>query len=335
MSHLSKLIVTILLIIHFSGEARTPFDGLCGKELMDAVRKEATPILTYSSDSIWEMLYNLYGDGHSMIFDPFSTKKYYYGEKLHSPSGLSHTSILYPGWWDEKYSESVKNDILNRLPAIIQVVEAKKDYPPGTVTVALSQGETWKIGIGIIQGIEVNFYQPPLNFEGDIARTAYCLICVYPESFWHGLGSNFFTDGNPPGFTNWTLRQLTTWNLNDPVSAEEKERNIKIEKIRGKSNPFVDYPTLADHIWGEKKTIPFVSTESPGHEQRIPLHASYRISDPRIDLWSPLLPENTLWTINGKEVKKSIQPKEYGVGIHELRFRTDNTRGKLLIEITQ
>lgn len=41
---------------------------------------------------------------------------------------------------------------------------------------------------------------------------------------------------------------LRKWNREDPVDAEELERNEKIAALQGNRNPFVDYPELADKI---------------------------------------------------------------------------------------
>ncbi len=39
----------------------------------------------------------------------------------------------------------------------------------------------------------------------------------------------------------------------DPVSKKELDRAIEVNKIQGNRNPFIDYPELAEYIWGEKQ----------------------------------------------------------------------------------
>jgi hypothetical protein len=42
------------------------------------------------------------------------------------------------------------------------------------------------------------------------------------------------------------------WHRQDPVSQKEVDRNNGIQQTQGNRNPFIDYPYLAEFIWGEK-----------------------------------------------------------------------------------
>ena len=46
------------------------------------------------------------------------------------------------------------------------------------------------------------------------------------------------------------MEMLLEWNKLDPVDALEKQRNRVCEDIQKNRNPFIDYPELADRIWG-------------------------------------------------------------------------------------
>lgn len=39
----------------------------------------------------------------------------------------------------------------------------------------------------------------------------------------------------------------------DPVSQKELDRAVEVNKIQGNRNPFIDYPELAEYIWGNKQ----------------------------------------------------------------------------------
>ena len=39
----------------------------------------------------------------------------------------------------------------------------------------------------------------------------------------------------------------------DPVSQKELDRAVQVNKIQGNRNPFIDYPELAEYIWGNKQ----------------------------------------------------------------------------------
>lgn len=44
---------------------------------------------------------------------------------------------------------------------------------------------------------------------------------------------------------------MMKWHREDPVSQKEIDRNNGIQATQGNRNPFIDYPYLAEYIWGE------------------------------------------------------------------------------------
>ncbi|MBP6231364.1 MAG: endonuclease, partial [Paludibacteraceae bacterium] len=45
------------------------------------------------------------------------------------------------------------------------------------------------------------------------------------------------------------------WHRQDPVSPKEVTRNNAIYAHQDNRNPFIDYPELAEYIWGNKNTL--------------------------------------------------------------------------------
>ncbi|MDR1585102.1 MAG: endonuclease, partial [Prevotellaceae bacterium] len=60
-----------------------------------------------------------------------------------------------------------------------------------------------------------------------------------------------------PGFSSWCERFYLTWHRNVRVSKKESDRNNEVEKHQKNRNPFIDYPELAEYIWGDKKGQPW------------------------------------------------------------------------------
>ena len=54
------------------------------------------------------------------------------------------------------------------------------------------------------------------------------------------------------GLTKYGIVLLMKWHREDPVSQKEIDRNNGIQATQGNRNPFIDYPYLAEYIWGEK-----------------------------------------------------------------------------------
>jgi hypothetical protein len=70
---------------------------------------------------------------------------------------------------------------------------------------------------------------------------------------WQSNGSaNEILNGTQfPCFDPWFLNLLFTWNVADPVSQKEIDRNNVIYKdFQHNRNPFIDHPEYASLIWG-------------------------------------------------------------------------------------
>ena len=56
-------------------------------------------------------------------------------------------------------------------------------------------------------------------------------------------------------FTTWAINLLLKWHRNDPVSQKEIYRNNAVYGIQNNRNPFIDYPELVEHIWGNLQDV--------------------------------------------------------------------------------
>lgn len=93
------------------------------------------------------------------------------------------------------------------------------------------------------------------SWHGDVARAVFYMAVRY-----NGLN---VVNGNPPqdpdGFIG-DLATLLTWNTSDPADDFEMNRNNYIYTWQVNRNPFIDYPNLADYIWGAHAGEPWFST---------------------------------------------------------------------------
>lgn len=83
------------------------------------------------------------------------------------------------------------------------------------------------------------YFEPQDSAKGDTARIIFYLFVRYSEA-----DSYDFTA------VAQSLEMLLEWNRLDPVDEWEMERNDETAKIQGNRNPFIDYPELAEIIWG-------------------------------------------------------------------------------------
>lgn len=93
-------------------------------------------------------------------------------------------------------------------------------------------------------------WEPGDNVKGDVARIIFYMHTRYSGNGEPNLNIVDFT----PTFPNSQMGKLSTlleWNELDPVDAFERRRNDVIYGWQKNRNPFVDYPELANRIWGD------------------------------------------------------------------------------------
>ena len=137
-----------------------------------------------------------------------------------------------------------------------EVAGAKNYYGNGTgtagtwstdrPTIASAAGE-------VIQG-SGNVFEPKDQYKGDFAR-GYMGTIIKWQLANMTTSNNFFSGEYTPsgyfGFTKKAVVLMMKWHREDPVSQKEIDRNNGIQATQGNRNPFIDYPYLAEYIWGE------------------------------------------------------------------------------------
>lgn len=97
----------------------------------------------------------------------------------------------------------------------------------------------------------------PGTWKGDVSRAVFYMAVRY-----NGLS---VVEGNPIDNPNGQIGDLTTlinWNQLDPSDDFEMNRNNYIYTWQMNRNPFIDYPSLVDYIWGANAGQPWFSNLS-------------------------------------------------------------------------
>ncbi len=137
-----------------------------------------------------------------------------------------------------------------------EVAGAKNYYGNGTgaagtwstdrPTIASTAGE-------VIHG-SGQVFEPKDQYKGDFAR-GYMGTIIKWQLANMTTGNNFFSGTYTAlgyyGLTKKAVVLLMKWHREDPVSQKEIDRNNGIQQTQGNRNPFIDYPYLAEYIWGE------------------------------------------------------------------------------------
>ena len=134
-------------------------------------------------------------------------------------------------------------------------------------------------------------YELDDEFKGDLARTYFYMVtCYISTNFTQAAGGQkmFTYSGGKAQLTQYSIDLLLKWHREDPVSERELARNEviygnpvynKSKYKQGNRNPFIDYPELAEYIWGDKQSMtvnvsvldsPYANEEpgsDPAHDQ--------------------------------------------------------------------
>ncbi|MDE6485133.1 MAG: endonuclease [Duncaniella sp.] len=300
----------------FPAELPTQFNGLGGAALRAAVADEYAPSLQVS-----EVIDMRGGCDITKYFDPF-------GGGVVDATGWHYGMIVPDAWMDEKSPV----DMYNLLMISDETAAARKDYPLGTVENPVYDNRIWRAGTTAVAGLPIGFYEPPVDYRGDFARVFFYYVTVHSPLSLAPRGYTMLDGTVYPAFTPYGMAVLMDYHRSDPVSEDEMRRVDMIASVQGNRNPFVDYPVLAEYLWGDRMDK---SVEIPG--EAVPLRSTYRISDERIDLVSSYVPADAAWTVDGKSMNAAfIVPARLGKGKHQLRYTSPSgAAGMLTINIVE
>ena len=306
--------------------------GRKGEALKTTLQKHYTPTRLIESSSIYETVVKINGN-----IDRFT------GTATDTDTETSHTTAgaaLHPDWlrmWPEK-KDAVSRDMHNLGLIDKSVAADRATRPLGNVTDVRIQGSGWAIGYAPYgEHDQMECFEPAAEYKGDFARTMFYMATIYTATLWYDWGNIVFEPNIYPSLRKEAAATYMKWHREDPVDEQERLLNDKIEDIQGNRNPFIDHPELAEYLWGDKKDIPYRS-ENPSDPDntdrpKIPLHGVYKLNDGYIDLYSPYVSAEAQWSVDGKSASGTLSIHTLGTGVHELRYTTENEKGKLLITI--
>ena len=229
---------------------------------------------------------DVYPSGHTnagKIWDMYSTVLWVPGNKecgsYSAEGGCYNREHSMPKSWfggsDNYKSTNQGCDLVHLVPTDGYVNGRRSNYAFGEVASAsyTSNGGLSKLGSSknslsvtestisgtSVSGISATVFEPDDEYKGDFAR-----IYMYMRARYASLnlaqadgGTVHFSTTTSPasdskyGFKDYSVILLMKWHRQDPVSQKEIDRNNQIEKMQGNRNPFVDYPIIAEYLWGK------------------------------------------------------------------------------------
>ena len=253
-------------------------NGKSGQSLFDAVQKvtkEGYTSLGY--DGLWGAFKTTDKKSNGKVWDMYSDCSWTFGSdqcgSYSSECDCYNREHSIPKSWFGGSESGPGCDIFHLVPTDGKVNGVRSNYAFGEVSSASYTYDGAKKGsaksITIIGGNTIagsagttiscsgTVFEPRDEYKGDFARgyMGSLLKWAGDKSFTTGDGSKIFTttfSSGSFGLTKYGVALLMKWHRQDPVSQKEIDRNNGIQQTQGNRNPFIDYPYLAEYIWGEK-----------------------------------------------------------------------------------
>lgn len=260
----SFLLLSLFVAISFAQQAYyTSVDGIKGGEalktaLYNLVKNHKQISYGSGTNSTWGAFYTtdaVVENGNRRVLDMYSSEVRYFGSKGSAVSGMNIEHSVAKSWWGGTKNNAYC-DLHHLNPSDQNANSRKSNYPLGELTsVSWDNGVTF-VGKAIIDGKSQNAYEPCDEYKGDFARVFMYMFTCYQDLTWEYTWMNY-EKSTYPTLKPWAVQLLLKWHKQDPVSEKEVNRNNAVYAVQGNRNPYVDYPQLADYVWGDSVNYVF------------------------------------------------------------------------------
>lgn len=284
---LTNILLATFAMVAFAGTVTPPadlpayysgVDGKSGSSLFDAIHSvtvkgfktlgydgaltayQTTDV--YPADSVGKA---------GLLWDMYGGCNFTAGDECGNYSGecdcYNREHSIPKSWWGGNKNETY-SDIFHLVPTDGYVNNRRSAYAFGEVDNVTYSYKGAKLGspktISAENTMNGNLsltspkspvFEPIDQYKGDFARGYLGILAHYTSlSITKGDGSAIFSgasgSSNTFGLTDYGIALLLKWHRMDPVSQKEIDRNNGIQQTQGNRNPFIDYPDLAEYIWG-------------------------------------------------------------------------------------
>lgn len=230
-------------------------------EVFNIIKLSTPPPISYSG--LWDAYKTTdkRGDGYLRDWYSNSTKYEIGGTKQganYSKEGDAYNrEHLVPQNWFKEASP-MKSDIVHVVPSDGWVNNKRSSYYLAEVGSATytSNNEYCKLGSCKTPGYSGTVFEPNDEIKGDIARIYFYMATCYQDKIT-GWSGGLFTGTKYQPYAEWYFTMLKRWAKNDSIDAVEIARNNAVYSKQKNRNLFVDFPNLAEYIWGDSVNVAF------------------------------------------------------------------------------
>jgi len=216
-----------------------------------------------------------YGSGSGSTWSGFSQTDRYddnkcrdrYSNDIRYFSSANSTSVVsgmniehsFPkSWWGGSSNNAYK-DLFNLMPCETSINSSKSNYGMGAVTAVNKNNGCTKVGSGMVNGSVEQLWEPADKWKGDFSRGYMYMATIYQNlnSQYTGEALVSLEKNTWPTLKSWAYTLYLQWEKDDRVDQIEVDRNDAVYAIQGNRNLFVDFPYLAEYVWGDSINVAF------------------------------------------------------------------------------
>jgi len=240
-------------------------DGKQERELKTALHKILKNHTQLSYNDLWWYFRTTdVRPGTSEVWDMYSNTVRYYVPATnsgYSVSGMNKEHSLPRSWWNNDNLPAY-SDLHHLYPSDADANSHKSNYILGKVNSPSWTNNVTRIGKNAYAysgAPTVTAFEPANEYKGDFARAYMYMVTCYEDfaPLWRSDALQMFDNVTYPVFKPWAKQMLLEWHRNDPVSPKERNRNEEVFHYQNNRNPFVDFPQLAEYIWGDSVNYTF------------------------------------------------------------------------------
>jgi endonuclease I len=241
-------------------------NGKKGAELKTALQPLLKPkkVLGYGSGNgnTWSGFYKTdRNPKNNECYNRYSSEKFFFTSTTKAISGMNIEHSFPKSWWGGGTKYDAYKDLYHLYPSPSTGNSQKSNYPMDEVTNATIEEEGYdKIGTG--KNVNSRAWEPGDRFKGDFARTYMYMAVAYGDLTFSEDGQKTMNNEAYPGLKPWASALYCKWSSADRVDSLERARNNAVALIEGNRNLFIDYPYLAEYVWGDSVDVAFDPTTS-------------------------------------------------------------------------
>ena len=271
------ILISLVLCASFALAEEMPegyYDAVNGtkdgelKGTLKSIIRDHTAI-PYGS-STWEVFYYSDRDENGYCMDMYCDDWKQFTSPGVAVSGCNIEHSFAKSWWGGATNDAYK-DCYHLNPSNSTANSARSNYPLGVPEKDIKTSGSLKVGKRHHEELNVDHgvFEPKDEYKGDFARAYFYMATCYGKDIdgnydqvcskyqgWRldnkDVGSKFaMQNDNYLEFQPWEQEVLITWHRQDPVSEKEIKRADAVSDFQHNRNPFIDYPFLAEYIWGD------------------------------------------------------------------------------------